>query len=342
MMQLSYAQNLEDHTLNLIFPDLGDGTYVDVGGGHPVADNVTFYAYLKGWRGLVVEPQEDLARLYASIRPRDHVVSSLAGRLDGEIDFHIVDGLHGLSSANRENAESAAKYGAGFKTVKRQVRRLSRLIDDAGLTTIHVLKIDVEGAEPDVLAGLDFTRHQPRVILVEAVNPHTTGDEWMVWEQVLIAAGYTFAYFDNLNRYYVAPKYETLIGRFPKSPTPWDAVAHLWDCGRVAERSDHPDRALFDLIVKGLCAELPKLEPKLLARLIEQGLATEQSLATEKAPTTVASIQAIALSTRLIGQAELPRMPSTANGIQDLLATDEVRAAIGRIACMYDGGHLHD
>jgi FkbM family methyltransferase len=328
MMQLSYAQNLEDHTLNLVFADVTVGTYIDVGGGHPVADNVTFYFYLKGWHGLVVEPQEDLASLYAIIRPRDMVVSTLAGAKDGDVDFHIVDGLHGLSSAHRQNAESAAKYGAAFKTVQRPVRRLSRLIDDAKLLTIHALKIDVEGAEADVLAGLDFTRHQPQVILVEAVNPNTNGAEWATWEPILLKAGYTFAYFDNLNRYYVAPQHEALIARFPKSPTPWHHVAHLWDCGRVADKPDHPDRALFDLLVKGLCAELPRLEPALVARLIARGRAIDKTSANEP------------LAGLLIGKAELPRTPTDAQTLDALLATDEVRAAVGRIACMYDGGHL--
>jgi FkbM family methyltransferase len=339
-MQLSYAQNLEDYTLDLVFPDVQSGTYVDVGGGHPVADNVTFYSYLKGWRGLVVEPQDNLASLYASIRPRDHVVSSLAGRTDGEIDFHIVDGLHGLSSAHRENAESAAKYGAAFRTEKRQVRRLSRLIDEAQLTSIHVLKIDVEGAEQDVLAGLDFSRHQPRVILVEAVNPNTNGAEYAAWEPLILSAGYVFTYFDNLNRYYVAPDCKDLIARFPTSPTPWDKVGHLWDHGRVADRPDHPDRALFDLLIKGLCAELPRLDLNVLAHLLERGLSVEKSAA--KISLNEMSLNEMSLNEKLIGKTELPRSPTDAKTASALLVSDEVRAALGRIACMYDGGHLSE
>mgnify|MGYP003530354131 CR=1 FL=1 len=72
------------------------------------------YFYLKGWRGLVVEPQETLAAAYAGVRPRDVVVSSLAGRETGTIDFHVVEGMHGLSSAVAANAESArtAKFAA--------------------------------------------------------------------------------------------------------------------------------------------------------------------------------------------------------------------------------------
>lgn len=88
-MQLSYARNLEDYHLDLVLGDQPTGTYVDVGGGHPVADNVSFWFYLKGWRGLVVEPQGALAETYVGVRPRDRTVSCLAGRADGEAEFHV-------------------------------------------------------------------------------------------------------------------------------------------------------------------------------------------------------------------------------------------------------------
>jgi FkbM family methyltransferase len=328
-MKLSYAQNLEDFHLDLVFGDVDHGSYVDVGGGHPVADNVSFWFYLKGWRGLVVEPQEDLARVYAGVRPRDVTMSCLAGRADGTIDFHVVDGLHGLSSAVKTNAESAKQYGAGFKTVAKPVRRLSALIDEAKLGAIDFLKIDVEGAEADVLAGLDLVRHRPRVIVVEAVNPNNPGAAVEAWEPTLLAAGYNFVFFDNLNRFYVAKEHAILTARFPKAPAAWDAVAHLWDCGRVMDRGDHPDRVLADVLVAGLMAELANLDSELLQRLVARGLTV-----TNRAPTDHATLES------LRGTAELPRTATAAKDTTALLATDDVRAALGRIACMYDGGHL--
>lgn len=328
-MHLSYAQNLEDYHLNLVFSDVTNGTYIDVGGGHPVADNVSFYFYLKGWRGLVVEPQTTLASAYAGIRPRDHVVSCLAGRSDGTIDFHIVDGLHGLSSAVKANADSAQQYGAGYRTEKRQVKRLSRLIDEAGLTAIDFLKIDVEGAEADVLAGLDLSRHRPKIILVEAVNPNVAEGDWAKWEPILTAADYTFAFFDNLNRFYVAREHAALSAKFPAVPTPWHEIGHLWNAGRVLDRSDHPDRVLGDTLAQGLMALLPVLPANMLARLLDAGLeANKQAL-------TPAIIE------RLTGTAEWPgdvAPPQTT--IAALVDSDRFKAGLGRIACMYDGGHL--
>ena len=45
--------------------------------------------------------------------------------------------------------------------------------------------------------------------------------------------------------------------------------------------------------------------------------------------------------TALRGTAEFPRTArEPAADLAALLATDQLRAALGRIACMYDGGHL--
>ena len=327
-MKLSYAQNLEDYHLDLIFPD-STGTYVDVGGGHPVADNVSFWSYLKGWRGLVIEPQETLAAGYAGIRPRDHVFCGLAGRCDGEVDFHQVEGLHGLSSMVAANADRARQLSAAVRTSRKPMRRLSRLIDEAGLEEIDFLKIDVEGAEADVLAGLDLSRHRPQVIVVEAVNPDNPGADVSAWEPALIEAHYEFALFDGLNRFYVAAERPRLRTRFPTAPSDWHVVAHLWDCGRVGASREHPDRRLAEILAAGLYAELPTLPHDLLHRLVSRGLlALRESGDADGARA-------------LRGTAEYPRSePASASDLDQFLASDRFRAALGRIACMYDGGHI--
>ena len=330
-MQLSYAQNLEDYHLDLVFADLATGTYVDVGGGHPVADNVSFWFYLKGWRGLIVEPQAALAEAYRGIRPRDIVYQGLAGASDGETAFHQVEGLHGLSSMQRDAAERASQFGAGFKTVTMPVRRLDGLIADAKLGPIDFLKIDVEGAEDQVLAGLDLSRVRPRVIVVESVNPGNLGGAAGPWEQSILAASYDFAFFDNLNRFYVAQDSRALTARFPAAPAAWDRVAHLWDHGRAAQNPGHADHVLARIIEHGLMALLPALEPVILEQLVRRGLAGQKL--------DPASAEAFGL---MLGTAEYPGGREASANLTSLLATDQFRAALGRIACFYDGGHIVD
>src|SRR5205809_2547300 len=79
-MDLSYSQNLEDYHLSLAFAGQATGTYIDVGAGHPIADNVSFWFYERGWQGIVVEPQPELVALYQRLRPRDLAFRGLLGR----------------------------------------------------------------------------------------------------------------------------------------------------------------------------------------------------------------------------------------------------------------------
>lgn len=330
-MRLSYAQNLEDAHLELLFSGEPPGIYVDVGGGHPVADNVTFWLYLKGWRGLVVEPQAALAEAYAHIRPRDTVFCGLAGSRDGESEFHLVEGLHGLSSMVREVAEQAQRFGAGMTTTRLPMRRLDVLIAEAGFPRVDLLKIDVEGAESAVLAGLDLARVRPRVLVIEAVNPATPGTEPAPWEAVLAAAGYEFAMFDNLNRFYVAREARGLAARLPPEPLKWDAVDHLWDHGRAPHNPGNADHALALTLERGLMAMLPSLPRDVLAGLLRRGL--------KLAPDAPLGRDQIV---KLLGTAEYPGPEPVPQTLDALLASDRFRAAMGRIACFYDGGHIVD
>ena len=117
-MDLSYTQNLEDYHLSLAFAGQQTGRYIDIGGGHPIADNVSFWFYERGWHGIVVEPQPELAALYGRLRPRDIVVQGVVTRASGDVDFHVVDRLHGLSTTVEHLARDAQAYGADYRTVR--------------------------------------------------------------------------------------------------------------------------------------------------------------------------------------------------------------------------------
>src|ERR1700751_990975 len=110
-MELSYAQNLEDYHLSLAFRGQTIGKYVDIGAGHPIADNVSFWFYERGWQGIFAEPQAELAALYGRVRPRGSTFRGLVGRECGEIDFHVVDRLHGFSTTREDVARRAQALG---------------------------------------------------------------------------------------------------------------------------------------------------------------------------------------------------------------------------------------
>jgi FkbM family methyltransferase len=307
-MQLSYSQNLEDYHLWLAFAGKTTGTYIDVGAGHPVADNVSFWFYERGWQGIVVEPQPELAALYPRLRPRDRVVHGLVGRQSGEIDFHMVDRLHGLSTTVEDIAQKAKAFGAGYQTVRMPVTTLAELCETHDLGSIDFLKIDVEGAEGDVLLGGDWQRFRPKVIVAEAVTPVASEPAWQEWEPFLLSQGYRFVLFDTLNRFYVAEGQHEIMARFPSERAPWHAVRHMYEIGRAPENRQHPDHALAQDLARGFWASLPYLDASLITSLL-------------------------ARARRIAKPEDLAALASTVD-------TEEFRASLGRIACGYDGGQI--
>ena len=84
------------------------------------------------------------------------------------------------------------RYGAKTTTMKKQVERLSTLIDRAGLTAIDFLKIDVEGMEIAVLGGLAETIARCRPVFfieVDDVN-NAAFMAWVAANDYEVAATY--------------------------------------------------------------------------------------------------------------------------------------------------------
>ena len=63
-------------------------------------------------------------------------------------------GTNGTSHASTNSGVIERIHGAHAQVINIEVRRLFNFLDDQNLTDIHLLKIDVEGAELDVLTGL--------------------------------------------------------------------------------------------------------------------------------------------------------------------------------------------
>jgi len=269
---LSYAQNREDFHLNLLFEGRNEGFYIDVGGGHVVADNVSFFFYARGWRGIVVEPQEKLAQAYALVRPRDTVVTMLAGQAEGSVDFFEAEQFHGLSTTVAAHAETAAGNGIAMRRRSLPVTTLAALCAAHAPEGIDFLKIDVEGAEAEVLAGNDWTRFRPRVIVLEAVAPWSMADASAAFEPLLVAARYRCAFFDGLNRFYLAEEAEDLAARFPSEPVDWGAMRHLGEYGRAPEDATHPDHALARTLPAALLDRLTLLSAQDLRPLLPPGI----------------------------------------------------------------------
>jgi FkbM family methyltransferase len=206
---ISYSQNFEDVILQRVFHACGQGRYVDIGGYDPIVDSVTKHFYDRGWSGVNVEPVKRFHQKFEEQRPRDWNLNVACGAAVGSIEFHEW-GDSGLSTYI-ETFEPKAVEGFGFRrtTYTVPMTTLAEIAKQLPSGEVEFLKIDVEGAERDVLLGNDWRSFRPRVILVEAIKPKLPGCDpytfepaWFEWEGILFQNGYEFALFDGLNRFY--------------------------------------------------------------------------------------------------------------------------------------------
>ena len=205
----SFSQHGEDLYLHYLLSDVDRGTYVDVGAWDPDLDSVSKFFHLRGWRGLHVEPLVEEARALQKARPDDAVYNGVVGA-PGESSaiLYVVHGT-GLSTVDAELAARHLAHGHMVSKVEVPKQTLDSLfmefLSDGG--PLHWVKIDVEGAEKEVLEGFNLLRWNPWVICMEAADPANPAvSTSSLWEHLILSRGWVLATDDGLNRFYVAPE----------------------------------------------------------------------------------------------------------------------------------------
>jgi FkbM family methyltransferase len=207
---ISYAQNHEDVVLDRAL-HAPAGFYIDVGAASPSTASVTRHFYDLGWSGINVEPLPEYVAELRRQRPRDWTVEAAAGASPGQSSLTVVESDHDLSTFDPRRVEEIAAEGIRARSRPVSVVTLNDLLEEARPETIDFLKIDVEGAEREVLLGIDLHRWRPRVLVIEATFPNTQIPSHGAWEDMVVKQDYRFASFDGLNRYYAAEEESALV-----------------------------------------------------------------------------------------------------------------------------------
>jgi FkbM family methyltransferase len=208
---VSYSQNAEDVRLWRVFRTIENGFYVDVGAADPYVDSVTHLFYEHGWSGINIEPSPCFEAL-SEARTRDVNLRIAIGESERSVPFYLTYPYLGMSTMDPTTHANVPHAIERIEEIAVPQRRLDSIVrEHAADRTIHFLKVDVEGAERQVLVSSDWASFRPVVVVVESIescSSTTTHDDW---EGVLLDAGYRFAAFDGINRFYVDRSHEQFI-----------------------------------------------------------------------------------------------------------------------------------
>jgi FkbM family methyltransferase len=174
-----------DLRLAELFPQRA-GWFIEAGANDGFAQSNTYYLErFRGWRGLLIEPEPELAAACQRRRPRSRVVQCALGspELAGQtVELRFAGLMSNIAGSLGDAVQERERAAHGLaiqglpveeKAVGVPIRTLTDVLEKAGAPEeIDLLSLDVEGYEVEALKGLDLRRYAPRAICVEVRSEH--------------------------------------------------------------------------------------------------------------------------------------------------------------------------
>lgn len=203
----SYSQKDEDLVIDKILGYKKNGFYVDIGANDPTRFSNTKKFYLKGWRGINIEPDFNNYQKFVKERKDDINLNIGIGQADAILKFYrfVPDTL---STFSQKEADSYVKQGYKLENViDVKVNRLANVLSEyCASREIDFINIDTEGFDMEVLQGNDWRKFSPALVCIESIahniresDKSEKGDNH---ESFLISVGYKKVYDNGLNSIY--------------------------------------------------------------------------------------------------------------------------------------------
>ncbi len=197
MIPVYYGQHGEEDLIDIYLgPNAKktNGKYIDIGAGDPKIHSNTYYYYLKGWNGILVEPNPNYAESIKKERPRDIHLPIAITDYYGQVEMCSSTTVG--SFVGDRNKKRKIEGGRGKKflftvdcmPIDTLIKRYPEYKEP------DFLNMDIESMEERVLSRCDFRVFKPKVIIIEykcpGINEEGEEEERMdyrwKWEHYLL------------------------------------------------------------------------------------------------------------------------------------------------------------
>lgn len=212
----SFSLNEIDVQLNKIFKNKKKGFYVELGANDGInQSNTFFFEKFFNWSGILIEPYiENFKACKANRSPLNYFVNAacVSNSFKSDTMPLIYSNLMTIAlSGDNEimDREMHAKSGSKFINGKNFVfnsptRTLTSILEESKAPKmIDLLSLDVEGAEIEVLKGLDHSKYRFNYICVESrdINEMTRYLESHNYKLIRSLSSHDYLFEDNSRRF---------------------------------------------------------------------------------------------------------------------------------------------
>lgn len=161
----------DDIQLYKLLKATNPGVYVDIGCWHPVKASNTYFFNLRGWKGICIDPNPELKKMFDFFRPQDNFVNCAVGLSEGKLAYYQMDANYSaMNTLNHSFIEKHNLQSQVKKVTDIPIYNLKTILDDniKNGDRLDFFDIDVEGLDLEVLKSNDWIKYRPKVILVES------------------------------------------------------------------------------------------------------------------------------------------------------------------------------
>lgn len=201
----AYGQNQEDLVIDKFLNYKPNGFYVDIGAYDPHRFSNTKRFYLKGWRGINIEPDVHNYQKFLQKRPADKNLNLGIADKPGVLTFYKMFPPT-ISTFSKKEAQEYQKQGYELiAKIKVKTTTLANVLNKyAKNKQIDFMSVDTEGFDLIVLKSNNWKKFKPQIICVESENNLMSKNN-KAKERIhnfLLKQGYHKEYDNGLNSIY--------------------------------------------------------------------------------------------------------------------------------------------